>query len=257
MEAGSACGRRACFRNFAASLALLGLAAAAPPPDWLARQSTLCQSAIAAAEQKYALPPKLLENIAKVESGRPIGPLQTVGPWPWTIDADGQALFLDSRAAAIAWAAQGLKRGIQFLDIGCMQVDWQLHPNAFASLDQAFDPAANVDYAARYLRALHDEAYGDWNVAVGWYHSHTVDLAEDYRRRVAAVGLGMLSGIGGPQPLYWRMIHQGSLRFALVGGGAIVIDINRQPRTRAGKPPSRCKVAAELGPLLASHVKGC
>jgi hypothetical protein len=240
-----------------AFLGLLWLAAAAPAPDWPAAQSARCQVAITAAEAKYNLPPGLLGSIAKVESGRPLGPLGQVQPWPWTIDADGQALFLDSRAAAVAWAQQGLQRGVQFMDIGCMQVDWQLHPNAFKSLDQAFDPAANADYAARYLTSLHAEAHGDWNVAVGWYHSHTLDLAADYRYRVAEVGAGILTGIGGPEPTFERAIRQGTLRLAMAGGGVLVINLHRQPRARPGKPMSRCKIARELAPLLSSRVRGC
>jgi len=244
-----------------ACIGLLWLAAAGPAPaigaDWAATQSRLCQAAISVAEAKYALPPNVLGSIAKVESGRPIGALNSIAPWPWTIDADGQALFLDSRAASVAWSAQGLKRGVQFLDVGCMQVDLQMHPNAFKTLDQAFDPAANVDYAARFLRALHDAANGDWNVAVGWYHSHTADLAAAYRNRVALVGAGILTGIGGPEPLYQRAIRQGSLKFALVGGGSIVINVNRQPHTHQGTVMSRCRMAAQLDPLLASPVRGC
>ena len=236
---------------------LLWLAAAAPGPDWQASQSALCQRAIAVAEAKYQLPPHLLDSIAKVESGRPIASLGQADPWPWAIDADGQALFLASGAAAVAWARLGLQRGVKFMDIGCMQVDWQLHPGAFKSLDQAFDPDANVDYAARYLRSLHAEADGDWNVAVGWYHSHTVELAADYRDRVAAVGAGILTGIGGPEPLFERAIRQGSLRMAMVGGGTLVINVRRQPRARPGHALSRCRVARELAPVLPSHVRGC
>jgi hypothetical protein len=248
---------RCLLLHCSALLALLGLTAAAPPPDWQASQSAQCSSAIAAAESKYQLPPNLLGSIAKVESGRPIASIEKVQPWPWTIDADGQGLFLDSRAAAVAWAQQGLKRGVQFMDIGCLQVDWQLHPGAFKSLDQAFDPVANADYAARYLRSLYDEAHGDWNVAVGWYHSHTIDLAADYRYRVAAVGTGILTGIGGPEPLYQRVIRQGAIRMAMAGGGTLVINIHRQPRARPGKAMSRCRIAHELAPLLPSRVVGC
>ena len=231
--------------------------AATPAPDWLATQSTQCVAAIAAAEVKYKLPPHLLDTIAKVESGRPVPSLGRVQPWPWTIDADGQALFLDSRPAAIAWARLGLRRGVRFMDIGCMQVDWQLHPDAFRSLDQAFDPTANADYAARYLSALHEEAHGDWNVAVGWYHSHTVDLAADYRDRVAAVGAGILTGIGGPEPLFARAVREGTIRMAMVGGGTLVINVHRQPSRRPGKSLSRCRIAHELAPLLSSRVRGC
>jgi hypothetical protein len=242
-------------RKLLRALALLWLAAAAP--DWQASQSAQCQAAIAAAETKYQLPPNLLGSIAKVESGRPIGSLGQVQPWPWTIDADGQAVFLDSRAAAVAWAQLGLARGVRFMDIGCLQVDWQLHPNAFRSLDQGFDPAANADYAARYLRSLYEDAHGDWNTAVGSYHSHTLYLAADYANRVAMVGEGIMTGIGGPEPLFERAIRQGTLHLTMVNGAVLAINVNRQPRRRPGATLTRCQIAWRLAPLLATRVKGC
>jgi hypothetical protein len=242
-------------------LAFARFAAAAPAPPasaWLVAQSALCQAAIATAEQKYGLPHDLLNSIAKVESGRPTSGMGDVRAWPWTIDADGQGLFLDSKAAAIAWVQQAQATGQHhFIDVGCMQVDLPMHPGAFRSLDEAFDPVANADYAARYLRSLRDEAHGDWNVAVGLYHSHTPDLANEYRNRVAAVGAGIITGIGGPEPLYARAIRQGTLRLALAGGGMLMINLNRQPHTRGHKAMSRCQVAAILGPLLPKKVKGC
>ena len=236
------------------------LARAAPPAPgaWLATQSDLCATAIAAAEARHGLPPGLLGTIAKVESGRPVAGLGDVRAWPWTIDADGQGLFLDSKAAAVAWVQQAQASGQhRFIDVGCLQVDLPLHPAAFRSLDEAFDPGVNADYAARYLRSLQEEAHGDWNVAVGLYHSHTPDLAAEYRNRVAAVGAGILTGIGGPEPLYARAIRQGTLRLALAGGGMLLVNLNRQPHTRSRRSISRCQVAAVLDPLLANRVKGC
>ena len=233
-------------------------ASLAPDPAWLTSQSSLCQTAISVAEQKYGLPHDLLNSIAKVESGRPLRGLGDVRAWPWTIDADGQGLFLDSKAAAVAWVQQAQTTGQHhYIDVGCMQVDLPLHPGAFHSLDEAFDPAANADYAARYLRSLYTEAHGDWNVAVGLYHSHTPELADDYRNRVAAVGAGIITGIGGPEPLYARAIRQGTLRLALAGGGSLLINLHRQPRLRAQRPMSRCQIAAILDPLLPKKVKGC
>ena len=227
-------------------------------PSWLLAQTGLCEAAIAAAETKYALPHGLLGSIAKVESGRPISAMRDVRAWPWTIDADGTGLFLDSKAAAVAWVAQAQASGQhRFIDVGCMQVDLPLHPGAFRSLEEAFDPVANADYAARYLRSLQAEAHGDWNVAVGLYHSHTPDLAADYRNRVAAVGAGILSGIGGPEPLYARAMRQGTLRLALAGGGMLMVNLNRQPHLRPQRRMSRCQIAAILDPLLVKKVKGC
>jgi hypothetical protein len=68
-----------------------------------------------------------------------------------------------------------------------MQVNLRHHPAAFASLDDAFEPSLNVDYAARFLIALRNgDARGDWIEAAGMYHSRTPDLAASRRRLVLA-----------------------------------------------------------------------
>ena len=184
----------------AAIVIRLGACAASARADetqaalWDAQQSELCAAALREAEQRYHLPPALLSSIAKVESGRPITSLADIRPWPWTIDADGTGLFLDSKAAAVAWVRQQASRH-RFIDVGCMQIDLYYHPHAFASMEEAFDPAANADYAARLLTSLYrGEAGGSWDVAVGLYHSHTSLLAALYRDRVALIGADVLHG---------------------------------------------------------------
>ncbi len=74
---------------------------------------------------------------------------------------------------------------------------------------------------------------------------------------MAAVGAGILTGIGGPEPLFERARRQGTLRIALAGGGVLLINVHRQPRGRAPKAMSRCRIAQELAPLLASRPRGC
>ena len=69
-----------------------------PPLEWTQQQSALCGAAIRAAEQKHGLPSGLLDAIARAESGRPVAAMDDIRPWPWTIDADGAGLFLDSKA---------------------------------------------------------------------------------------------------------------------------------------------------------------
>ena len=59
------------------------------------------------------------------------------------------------------------------------------HPNAFALLDQAFDPVANANYAARFLTELYGQTHS-WNQATARYHSATPELGADYQRKVAA-----------------------------------------------------------------------
>jgi len=70
-----------------------------------------------------------------------------------------------------------------------MQVNLQQHPDAFASIEDAFDPVRNADYAARFLLRLRAMS-ADWAEAVGWYHSHTQALALQYRAQVARSYLG-------------------------------------------------------------------
>ena len=200
----------------------------------------------------------LMGRLAQVESGRAVPGDAVWRPWPWSIDADRVAYVFDTKAQAVAWAQAAPKRGVRFLDAGCLQVNLQYHPHAFASLDEAFDPFSNARYAARYLRSLYEEAGRDWSVAVGWYHSHTPELAYDYRTRVAALGQGIIAGLP-PGPLAARLRAIGLMGVKLTGGGVLRIQLNRQPAGTARRRPSACKVAAALGPLMVvpPQVTGC
>ena len=222
----------------------------APEPAWVEQQSELCTVALRQAEQHYHLPPGLLLSIARAESGRPVTSLTDIRPWPWTIDADGTGLFLDSKAAAVAWMRQQAPRH-RFIDIGCMQVDLHYHPNAFGSLEDAFDPAANSDYAARLLVDLYrGEAAGSWDIAVGLYHSHTSLLAAEYRDHVALAGADILHGVLKGVPLFVSAVRQGTLRLPLGGGKVALINVHRQPSRRARHPFTTCQIVQILGPYL-------
>lgn len=232
-------------------VALLLAAQATGRAAHAAEASDLCSAATTVAEQHHDTPPGLLAMIAKVESGRRGPPAGALQPWPWTVDADGQGAFFASKAEAVAWSRQALDSGaVTYLDVGCMQIDLRSHPDAFASLDQAFDPAANAEYGARFLRQLHDgPAGGNWFTAVGFYHSQTPILAAIYREQVIAVATGA------PLP---RMAygHLSLVRLDLVGGGALHINANRQP-ARVHRNLSSCQIAAILGADLPRRVAGC
>jgi hypothetical protein len=237
-----------------------GLADPAPPSVpatgqaaasvWAAQQSDLCMVALRQAEQRYHLPPALLVSIARAESGRPITSLTDIRPWPWTIDADGNGLFLDSKAAAIAWLRQQAPRH-SFVDVGCMQIDLHYHPDAFTSMEEALDPVANADYAARFLVELYRaEAGGSWDIAVGLYHSRTSLLAAEYRDRVALLGADVLHGTLKGVPLYVRAVHQGTLQLPLGGGKVALINVHRQPAKWSRHRFSTCQIEEILGPYL-------
>lgn len=204
------------------------------------------------------IPDGLMRRLAQVESGRPMPGETEWRPWPWTIDADGADLVFATKAQAVAWAASAPRRGVKFLDAGCLQVNLQYHRFAFADLQEAFDPWTNARYAARYLRSLYEEAGHDWSIAVGWYHSHSPDLAYDYRARVAALGEGIIVGLP-PGTLAARLHAIGVIGVPLAGGGVLRIQLNRQPTGAGYHRPSACSVAAALGPLMVTppRLAGC
>ena len=179
----------------APALACLALAHAAPAaraerpaqtrPAAAADPGLLCRQAIQAAEREHKVPPGLLLAIGKVESGRPDPSGRGVTAWPWTINAEGQGRYFDSKAAAIA-AVEALRaRGVTVIDVGCLQVNLKHHPNAFPDLATAFDPVANARYAGLFLKRLQAQA-GSWEQAAANYHSSTPERGEPYRQQVMA-----------------------------------------------------------------------
>ena len=146
----------------------------------------LCQQAIEAAERSLRLPSRLLGSVGTVESGRLDAKTGRIGPWPWTINVAGTGHFFETKAEAIAAVAQARAAGIQSIDVGCMQVNLLHHPTAFASLDDAFDPALNALYAAGFLSRLHNQL-GTWPAAATAYHSQTPGVADEYRKQVMAI----------------------------------------------------------------------
>ena len=153
-------------------------ASGAPPLD-----PNGCPAAIQAAEGARHLPPGLLGSIAMVESGRPDPRTGHPAPWPWTINVAGAGFFFSTKQEAIAAVETARATGVRSIDVGCMQVNLMHHPDAFATLDQAFDPPANAAYAAGFLTRLYQQA-GSWPEAAASYHSATPGLREDYQRRV-------------------------------------------------------------------------
>ena len=160
-------------------LLLLFAMAAGPPPA-----PPSCDAAINSAESEARLPPGIMSAIAEVESGR-LDAKGALHPWPWTINAEGQGQFFPTKAAAIAAVRALQAKGVRSIDVGCMQVNLMHHPHAFTSLDEAFDPAANATYAARFLNTLY-AASGSWLQAVAAYHSQTPAIGAAYERLVIA-----------------------------------------------------------------------
>lgn len=161
----------------AAALLLTGRPALARAPE-----ASLCVAATAQAERALHVPDGFLNAMSRVESGRP-GPDGTISAWPWTLTAAGLGHYYSTRAEAIAAVESFRQQGIQSIDVGCMQVNLQQHPDAFASLDQAFDPLANSLYAGRFLLQMYDKT-GSWPRAAAAYHSQTPGIGTPYQWKV-------------------------------------------------------------------------
>ncbi|MCC5972881.1 MAG: transglycosylase SLT domain-containing protein [Rubellimicrobium sp.] len=149
-----------------------------------ADDSALCLEAAVDAARINPVPVSVLVAITLTETGRArTGVMQ---PWPWTVNIDGVGHWFDDRQSALAFAEEQLTAGHRSFDVGCFQVNYRWHGDAFNSLAQMFDPLANASYAAGYLARLHTET-GDWSVAAGAYHSRTPEFAQRYRARFDSV----------------------------------------------------------------------
>ena len=158
--------------------------------------AALCRSAIAAAERTSGVPDRLMQAIGIVESGRP-DERGGISAWPWTINVEGAGYVFNTKQEAIAAVNEHRARGARSIDVGCMQVNLIHHGDAFASLEQAFDPVANARYAAGFLLRLLAQT-GSWPRAAAGYHSMTPDVGTDYARKVLAVWARPGLGEGNP-----------------------------------------------------------
>ena len=184
------------------------------------------------------VPDRLLDAIAMVESGRRDPVSGAVYPWPWTINVEGTGHFYESKEEAIS-AVQGFRAsGAHSIDVGCLQVSLLYHPDAFANLEQAFDPVANAAYGARFLVQLFEQTNA-WPLAAAAYHSLTPDIGADYARKVLAawgvpqlpvgsqavtLGSTMAAGPQGSGTLF----QSGSATAGTVAGPATVLPSGRE-----------------------------
>ncbi len=156
-------------------LLVWGMAAAANP----------CEQAATEAEKVFELPAGLLHAIGRVESGRYDVASRRIVPWPWTIDVAGEGQQFDTIEEAVRATQLHRAKGVRNIDVGCFQVSLLHHPDAFETMEQAFDPPANSRYAGRLLASL-KLRLGNWQDAVAAYHSADPARGTPYREKVYA-----------------------------------------------------------------------
>lgn len=160
-------------------------------PSWAAAArmdekqiARLCDNAAQAASRETGVPLEILLAITRTETGRVRdGATQ---PWPWAVNMEGRGVWFDTKAEALMYVFDFFKTGARSFDIGCFQINYRWHGARFDSIEEMFDPFENAFYAATFLSKLHQET-GDWDQAVGRFHSRTAVHADRYMVRFESV----------------------------------------------------------------------
>jgi hypothetical protein len=128
--------------------------------------------------------PLLLYSVALVES-RSLLPGGKVAPTPWLFRVNDHLILGERHHVQIEMAvASQLGSAVQ--DVGIMQVYYPMHRDAVADPLTLLDPRTNISVAAKILRdGMHETR--DPVLGVGYYHSHTPDLARNYGVAVMTV----------------------------------------------------------------------
>ena len=129
------------------------------------------------------VPDALIQALSVAESGRRNEATRQLVAWPWTVMAENEGRYYDSKAEAVEAVKELQRRGTRNIGVGCMQINLLHHSDAFDSIESAFEPSVNVAYGAKYLSALHNET-GSWFTAIKRYHSAKPKYHLPYRGRV-------------------------------------------------------------------------
>jgi hypothetical protein len=149
----------------------------------------VCESEMTRAAREVGVPVAVLYAVALTETGQR-GSLNA-----FAMNVDGRAAFNANLGEALETFARAKQRGARFIDIGCMQINHHFHGAKFASVEEMFDPGRNVDYAARFLKALH-AGQGSWTAAVARYHAGPGNAPAQRRYVCAVIGNMIASGFG-------------------------------------------------------------
>ncbi|NSX54666.1 transglycosylase SLT domain-containing protein [Sulfitobacter sp. 1151] len=145
-----------------------------------AAQSKICDDAVNFASKQTGVPVSVLNAITLTETGRTKA--GKTNSWPWTVNMEGKGVWFDDKDSALSYVFHHFKSGARSFDVGCFQVNYKWHGQAFSSIEEMFDPRQNAVYAANFLKQLYQEL-GDWSSAAGAYHSRTPKFATRYRKR--------------------------------------------------------------------------
>jgi soluble lytic murein transglycosylase-like protein len=147
-------------RAIVAALFISNAGAAAASSDG----ARACEREMARASRVHGIPLGILFAVGLTETGRR-GAL-----YPYALGVEGQTVFAKNMDDAIANFEAMRHKGVKLIDLGCMQINHYYHGDKFSSVRAMFDPARNVDYAARFLKEL-KQREGSWTMAVARYNA--------------------------------------------------------------------------------------
>lgn len=150
------------------------------------KSSSMCDKYFPYYESKHHMPSNLLRAVAVTESGKWNNAEKRRIAWPWTVNVKGKGYYFDSKNEAISFVEKQQEEGAESIDVGCMQINLKHHPKAFISLEQAFEPKYNVEYAADFLNQNY-LTEGSWKLAIGSYHNKNPEIHASYIERVYSV----------------------------------------------------------------------
>lgn len=146
-------------------------------------RANTCLEAVKMAEEQAGFPDRLIEAVSYTESGRTNPETRKFEAWPWTVTVAGNGQYFPDQASAIEAVRQASMKGIENIDIGCMQINLRYHKAAFQTIEEMFDPINNTAYAASFLRQLY-QRHGDWGTAISYYHSSDDVRGQNYQAKV-------------------------------------------------------------------------
>ena len=165
------------------------IAAALGQRAWAVEAPVSCEREIAAAARRYDIPLAVFYAVGLNETGTK-GRLQ-----PFSMNIDGRAALNASLADALRMFGEARAKGARMIDVGCMQINHHYHGANFPSLPAMFDPAQNIDYAARFLRDLKTREKS-WTMAVARYNAGPDNNPAQKRYVCAVLGKMVASGFG-------------------------------------------------------------
>ncbi|MFG1417320.1 lytic transglycosylase domain-containing protein [Xanthobacter sp. V0B-10] len=153
----------------------------------------ICERELARASKKYNVPLEILYAVGLTESGY-AGFLQ-----PYTLYIEGKDYISNNLQDALKLFREAHGRGVQLIDIGCMQVNYYWHKDEFNSLEEIFNPRLNVEQAARFLQEL-KKRHGSWTMALARYNAGPKNTVGQHRyvcrvmKNLVEAGVGEWTG---------------------------------------------------------------